>query len=412
MKKLFKSPFLILVLGVFLLTGCQEENSKEVFLNLLKADREAGFSFRKITNKIYFKHYPGVPDLLDEGLEEFSEEVSDFDFEEEEKAQALLIKNIKEKNCPAVFETLNVEEEDFLKSGSFLAGVFFDEGICVEKDPTISLKIYQANFEEFPTKSVAARLGNLYLKGRGVIQDKEVADYYFSQAVMLEPSFFWIGSIPGFDTFDVNSLNYKIWGLSSYEMQIGFTEIETGPWDLPQPLLDKIEWVTSLAKNHGEEARIVAEQIFLGTGGFEKDRELAFKWLERIGDYLQNEDAKFEAILMRVSKDFCPRTYIENSVLDCADFNASGLTYMGEAAMSGNPRAIRFLIDYYTQNPGKNWAEWDLYLLYLLSEKGRLSFPRDVLANLNSSLSEFEKNILKAWLETSGFSLISESLPN
>ena len=404
--------------GIFLaisllgLADCSKIECGDDFVCLLETDYQNGVSYKGITKKIMFEEYVDIPNLADEILAQYDFDEMDREYKDYEMRMFLFVKNIQEGNCEEVWKYLKQRAPVTWYSENELMGIFYQQGICVEKDPIKAAEIYLEIIDEGVRSSrSAARLGSMYWKGEDVSKNDTRTKNLFQKAVLWEASAFFGEGMddPFFDATD--TIDYKIWGLTIRQMWMAFALTETGPWELPEPLIEKIRWLESLEKNNGEELVGISKNLLEGKGEYDQDIETALALMINAGEYFNNQEAKYLAPLWGMDKDICAQRMVLNPFLDCDWEFSYSFSHMEEAAFEGNKNAIRYLIDYFTNHPERNWAGWSLYQYLLLAGNYGMEINSEILVTAKGTLSTFEIELIKTWIEKDYNWPITNDLP-
>lgn len=384
------------------------KSQKDEFIALLKADHEAGVSYRDITYKLAMRGYEEKKDEFD-NLGDDGYEVETENFEEE---TVNLVENIRSGKCDLVWQYLEQQYPGIKSRNVELMGIFYDEGICLKSDPSKAAEIYKIILQKgIRSPTSVARLGALYWNGRGVVQDRQAAEKYFQKALIwMAPSFF---SGERNDLFydAKDTLDFKIWGLTVRQADLNFVTLETGPWELPEPLMRKTQWLQSLAETGGEKVFALAQSSFKGADGYDRDLETAILLMGSAGYYFDNPEALFLSDLWRVDESICNERKALEPLIDCELEISIGIDLMEGSAFKENKKAIIFLIDHFQTHPDEGWADWKLYQYLVLAKKLKLAFDSEVMNAAKNSLGSFEQQIIEAWVDVYSRS-ISDNLPD
>ena len=208
---------------------------------------------------------------------------------------------------------------------SNLSAYFLETGICVEANSELAAKQYleiiDLGFSRvFVITSSAfakARLGNLYYQGLGVVEDKDMAMYYFKQAGMEQINFIWSeqdGNSPEYFS-ESNDVAQKIWGLSKDQLENRFSTAELGPLPIPQPLIDEVNWLKSINTGDGAKILEIANHLHDGTGGYRKNLSLATLWIFQV--WARTKDQTYGEIALKwMDEDSDERREERRTLLD------------------------------------------------------------------------------------------------
>ena len=196
-----------------------------------------------------------------------------------------LIQSIKARDCFKIFASMPITKAEFFAYDSTLKGYFLDEGICTDANPVEALNTYlKSDTSLSDAPFINARIGNIYYEGKGVSKDLDKANYYFKKAIVdVGPLILFFADEKQMAEIgyklNTNSPAYHSWGLTTFQLETMFTIEEVGPWDLPQPLLDQVEWVYAL---NDDDYLALAHHLHDGTGGYEKNLGQAIYWLSGV----------------------------------------------------------------------------------------------------------------------------------
>ncbi len=256
-------------------------------------------------------------------VEETSPEVTESTLETEplpeEWRQKIEIANaLQADDCESVGAILeNASPSEF----KFQRAVLKIEGRCADPDPAAAADLLSGELSRSLYRYlVAARLGALYETGAGVQKDAAKATELYRLAIaemgyeflFLEWSRvadaeeaaqreeldaicagsdreFWCDDyerspqpVSGGPPIDADFA--QIWGLASQDMLLGFVDAATGPWSLPPQLSAEVDWLQDVELRGGQAILDAARLIKNGDKGFQKDPELALRWLHFSAD--------------------------------------------------------------------------------------------------------------------------------
>jgi hypothetical protein len=236
-------------------------------------------------------------------------ETIEFDNKADEQKYEFILA-VKNRDCKNIFAYLNEHKPHFFRMASNLSAYFLEAGICVEANPELAAKEYLEIIDfgmsrVFITNSVFAmvRLGNLYYQGLGVVEDHDMAMYYFKQASMEQINFIWgeqDGASPEYFS-ESNDVAQKIWGLSKGQLENIFSTAELGPLPIPQPLIDEVNWLKSINTGDGSKILVIAHHFHEGTGGYRQNLSLATAWLLQV--WVRTEDEKYRKIWLKWTEE-------------------------------------------------------------------------------------------------------------
>ena len=397
---MFKLGILFLI-GFFLtLASCDSAKTpRDKFLTTLQNEVNAGTSYRDIALKIMLKEFPNQGDPHATITEKYDFGISDEELERSENEKLQFIENIKSRNCDNIWSYLDKNRPQFEDSNYNLMGFFLEQGICFERDPAKAAEIY-SNFlrEEYNDPIGAARLGNLYWKGDGVEKDIDLANQYFEKAAIWQAFAIWAEKRGESFLDPKDTLGFKIWKLTPSQLSSNFTDIEIGPWDLPEPLTKRVHWIESLAVEGGSEIFEIAQHLFHGTGGYEQDKDAASYWMMSAGEFFNNQEAQYLSLIWEKDLYECTQEEKIRTTKDCEDWDFSFLFSMGQLAAGSHNKAISFMMDFYVKNLDEKWSGWALYQFLLLAQKEKLEVDEDLLVKVKNGLNHLKHKVIEAWV--------------
>jgi TPR repeat protein len=398
----FLLAFIMLALG-----ACAEASSpRKAFLDDIEAKIASGHSHKDITKAIQSYALKGQEDpfalpgeTLD--LENWGREEQAF-----EQIYEDFVKDIQNRRCDRVQSFLQDEQFTLRLNEASVRAIFREEGICVERSPEQAAALYHEILKDgWLDAAIAARLGALYLKGEGVDQNLRQAEKHFKKAVLWQAPKIWREEYltPGYK-FRA-SLAFRLWGQTQYEMDVGFAELETGPWEVPEPLSRALSETLALKTEDGARIIEMAENLLNGANGFKQDVPAAFTWIKAAAEF-GNREAKYRAALWGMDISLCAEFSD-----DCDFWIRQFRQDMELAAFEGHKGAIRNMIVYYAGAPDIAGADWGLYQYCRIGEVHDAPCDSVTLETATASLSSTHKRIIEAWITDGNISSIAHYLP-
>ena len=415
--------FISLVVLSFFVSSCEEPSTiRENFLSELQVEHNNGTSIFFITVKImsgefaaqqkqgYFASFEGDDIPLDDlDLQELENNSKLYKQDELE-----FISDIKMQNCDAVHNYINTQKLEFGNSPSTLEGVFLEEGICTDPNPAKAAEIYLERIKLNPPNTEAmARLGRLYHEGIGVEQNAELADYYFTKAVIEQARNIWLDSTNKIFEIDDDYVSFQAWKQSVITLSNKFTNQYTGPWLLPAPLTNKINWVKSLTTGDSKLIKEIAYHMHAGTGGYDVDIPNSIKWMDVVYYNYDDPEALYFAALWDMQNDLCDDSEKDfNALVDCNSVMYDGLSAMERSAVSGSKKAITYMVDYHINKPDLPWSDWNLYQYILVAKNNNFDYDHKLFGELQNNLKPLEQQIIAEWVVGNTELPIGDYLPN
>jgi hypothetical protein len=208
-------------------------------------------------------------------------ETIEFDNKADEQKYEFILA-VKNRDCKNIFAYLNEHKPAFFIRPSNLSAYFLEAGICIEANPELAATEYfKITTQKIEPTFAMARLGNLYYQGLGVVQDHDMAMYYFKQASRWQAPIIWNEQDGLFAEYfsELNDIARKVWGFSKYQLENRFSTEVLGPLPIPQPLIEEVNWLKSIHTVDGSKILEIAHHFHDGTGGYKEDISIATQWI-------------------------------------------------------------------------------------------------------------------------------------
>jgi len=292
--------------------------------------------------------------------------------------------------------------------------VFLENGSCPDPNTSKAAEIYIERIEWFLGNTEAmARLGRRYHEGIGVEQNAELADYYFTKAVIEKATMIWLESDLNSSQLSNESIAFQTWGLSHITLSNIFTNQYTGPWLLPAPLTNKINRIKSLTTGDSKLIKEIAYHMHNGTGGYDVDIPNAIKWMNAVYYDNNDPDELYFAALWDMQNDLCDDNEKDfNALVDCNSVMYDGLSDMETSAVSGSEKAITYMVDYHLNKRDHPWSDWNLYQYLLVAKNNNFDYDHKLFGELKNNLKPLEQQIIAEWVVGNTELPIGDYLPN
>ncbi|PCJ34733.1 MAG: hypothetical protein COA93_04445 [Alphaproteobacteria bacterium] len=324
--------------------------------------------------------------------------------------------DFKEGRCLDYLKLLDFKTP-LMTPESLLQADLYMRGTCAKQDFSKAFALYDTSlhyiyddspktnaqpkilFEEYYgyTAHIKFRLASLYWRGQGVSQDKKKARELSKEAaVILAPWYAKIKHRPS--DSDLGPTN--AWNMSDVDILENVTFHGTGPWDMPEPLIQQINWLKEIHKQGAKTYLEIGLHLLNGTGGYEQNPVMAYEWIYIASHFYDYGPAHYpRAMLMRneefhekrkkfpiVSIDFS-RPY-NNFYVKMRSYNL-----LRSAAKSGDTRADKELLRFHQHTPTYMAQQQDIYFWMLrLYQQNDPDITEEALRNFRKKLDKFQIN--------------------
>lgn len=266
-------------------------------------------------------------------------------------------------------------------------------GICLERAPERAFEILKAAVADDAEANTLARLGDLYWRGEGVAKDEAEANRLFRYAVLhLVPDVLYLRITEEFDDYPLSG----IWGLAPEDFMVGFMDPATGPWPLPDPLIEQRRLLDKVSAEGGPAVRRIATHLYEGTGGYPQDRSLALAWIRAAAYNLEYQPAYYEMFLW--SQDF-PPCEAESRPLTCHDQEIANW-HLYRAAEGGVRDAVALVTACLDQVPEMEQRGLALYFWRFKSRHLGLPVSQEDLDAAAREATPTEREVADEWIQS------------
>ncbi len=328
--------------------------------------------------------------------------------------QMLISTAFKKDRCSDFLKYLDFK--DFLSLPDYLLQADLHmRGKCADQDYVKAFSIYQKKLTEIyeydiyrdgkllhlPEEyygyiaHIKFRLASLYWRGQGVSEDKDKARELSKEAAIILAT--WHAKIsqrpPDIDLGPTN-----VWNMSDVEILENITFHETGPWDMPEPLIQQINWLKKILKDGGKAYFEIGLHLLNGTGGYEQDPVIAYEWFYIASHYYDYGPAHYSrAMLMRDQKFYekknkFPFFSLEFNLLwkkNVAVNRSNNLLL--RAVKAGDIRADKELLTFYQNVPAYLGQEKDIYFwMVRLYQQNDPAITEEDLQDMRKKLDKFQ----------------------
>ena len=269
------------------------------------------------------------------------------------------------------------------------------EGRCFAPEPAVARKLIEARLAKKPTDYEALGLmGTLYYRGLGVARDEARARVYFKKAA-LWAGWWLIGQEDSlFQPAGKEMADF--WGASIDDYWLLLINDVTGPWALPAPLREDVEWVR-LVKQEGPQAIMrVAFDLRRGSDGLPRDAALAYRWLEKAAYYRYVPSYYPYAVWTRERK-FTERRRALGNIWN-REFELGGADpFLIKAAMGGDQRASPMIYRLLLHTPDYYRRDWAIYYWLLRMRRDGHAVDDDAIDTAGAALLFGYREMIEGW---------------
>ena len=233
------------------------------------------------------------------------------------------------------------------------------EGRCFAPEPAAARKLIEARLAKKPTDYEALGLmGTLYYQGLGVARDEARARVYFKKAALWAG--WWILGEEDSSFVPAGKQLADLWEVSIDDYRLLLINDVTGPWVLPAPLREDVEWVRSVRDEGPQAVMRVAFDLRRGSEGLPRHAALAYNWLEKAAYYRYVPSYYPYAVWTRERK-FTERRRALGNIWN-REFELGGADqFLIKAARDGDRRASPVIYRLLLQTPDYDRRDWAIY---------------------------------------------------
>ena len=339
--------------------------------------------------------------------------------EKKRRAQNMIISTaFKDGRCEDFFDQIPP-----ILNNSLLKADLHMRGKCQKKNFEKAAALYQKNISEIgdmdnnPPDSLfhqdydyiahnKFRLAALLWRGQGITQDREKASKLINDAaIFLGPYLF-----ERRHDKSLSSLKDRpnIWDMTETDLIENAALTFTGPWNRPELMIEKIDWLRNLEKQGGQAIFDVGLHLLHGTGGYKKDPTLGYEWIYMASEIHNHPAAHYERAILLYNERF--HALKRTSPISSFDHHFSYKTEKGDpkiryltkmkaydllllAVKAGDMRADKKILALHKQAPDYEYKNEDIYFWMLrLQQKDKKAISETELAELQNKLERYQKN--------------------
>ena len=320
----------------------------------------------------------------------------------------------KEGRC-ADFMTLLAFEAPLSTPESLLKADLYMRGKCMAQDFSKAFVLYQKELTEIYDNNeyfngrrlylpeeyyghiahIKFRLATLYWRGQGISQDKDKARALSKEAALIFAP--WYASV-SHRAPDPELGPTDAWHMTDRDILENVTFHATGPWDIPEPVIQRIRWLKNIHEQGGAGYLDVGLHLLKGTGGHKQDPVLAYEWLYISSHFYDFGPAHYpRAMLMRNKEFFEERQKFPIFSIDFSRPHDNFYVMMAaydlllSAAKSGDIRADKELLRFHQLAPAYYDQKDDIYFWILrLYQQNDPDITEETLQNFRKKLDEHQ----------------------
>ena len=245
------------------------------------------------------------------------------------------------------------------------------------------------------------RLATLYWRGQGVFQDKNKAQALFHQAaITLGP---WLSTERHLHKFDPAVVGPpNIWHMTNAEILGQAAFHATGPWNMPEPMMQEINWLIQIDNKGGKAVFEVGRHLLDGTGGFDKNPAMAYEWIYIASEIHDYGPAHYLRAMLLRSQEFADLR--QDFPIFSIDFGIFGATSRAIrvsnrllllAAEEGDIRADKALLRLFKLTPAYDEQNRDVYFWMLrIQQKNMADISESDISAARDKLSQKDQNFV------------------
>ncbi|GEM_PF-2921903 len=333
----------------------------------------------------------------------------------------------KEGRCPDFLELLDFKIP-LMTPESLLQADLYMRGTCAKQDFSKALAIYDTSlhyiYDDSPktnaqpkillaeyygyTAHIKFRLATLYWRGQGVAEDRQKAlELSKEAALILAP---WYAKVkhraPDPDLGPTNA-----WSMSDVDILENVTFHGTGPWDMPGPLIQQINWLKEIHKDGAKAYLKIGLHLLNGTGGYERDPVIAYEWIYIASHFYDYGPAHYaRAMLMRNEEFYEKRKKFSIVSIDFrrshdnfyVKMRAYGL--LQNAAKSADTRADKELLRFHQHAPAYITQQQDIYFWMLrLYQQNDPDITKEGLSHIRKNLDKYQIDLIEKNIKENRF---------
>jgi len=252
-------------------------------------------------------------------------------------------------------------------------------------------------FEEYyeHVAHIKFRLAALYGRGQGVEKDQKKALKHSQEAaLMLAPRYAKVQNRPAAP--ELGPAN--VWNMSDIEILENVSLHATGPWPMPDPLIQQIKWLKDIHAKGGTAYLETGLNLLRGTDGYKKYPELAYEWIYIASHFYDNGLAHYvRAMLLRDEEFYALKN---RYFIFSPEFNQPREEYrvmnrsndlLLRAVKAGDTSAAKILLRFHQKTPAYFGQQADIYFWMLkLSKQNDPEVTDEMLFKMREKLDKIQ----------------------
>ena len=339
-----------------------------------------------------------------------------------------------EGRCRDFLKDLDFEEPVSIPERLLQADLYM-RGKCYEQDYAKAFVLYQNSLTEIyeydiyqdgsplhlfdgyygHIAHIKFRLATLYWRGQGVSQDKKKARELSKEAAIM-----WVVRYAKINhrppELDLGPPN--VWNMSDADILENVTFHATGPWDMPEPLIQQINGLTEIHKGGGQAYLDIGLHLLKGTGGYEQDQVMAYEWIYIASHFYDYGPAHYPRALLIRDEEFYEKK--RNFPVFSLEFNlprrvnwvvhiSNGLLL--QAVKAGDIRADKEFLSFYQSAPAFLGQEEGIYFWMLrLYQQNDPGITEEALENYRKKLDKYQISLTEENVKENRFHVPSSRL--
>ena len=305
---------------------------------------------------------------------------------------------LRDHGCEALLLQFAPMQRFFERLSPLAAAHLILEGRCFAPDPAAARKLIEARLDQNSSDYRALGLmGTLYYRGLGVARDEARARVYFKKAAL--EAGWWILDEDDSPSLQAGKEMADFWEVSIDDYRLMLINDITGPWDLPEPLREDIEWVRSVKEEGPEAIMRVAFDLRRGSEGLPRDAALAYRWLQEAVFYHYVPSYYPFAVWTRERKFTEQRRSlgeIEYREIELGLANR----LLKEAAMDGDRRVSPVIYRLLPQTPDYERRDWAIYYWLLRMRRDGHAVDDDAIDAAGAGIIFGYREMMEGWSDS------------
>ncbi len=270
------------------------------------------------------------------------------------------------------------------------------ESRCFAPEPYAARKLIEARLARKPTDYEALGLmGSLYYRGLGVARDEARARVYFKRAAL--EAGWWILSEEDSPALPTGQEMADFWEVSIDDYRLMLINDITGPWNLPEPLREDVEWVCSVKEEGPQGIMRVAFDLRRGSGGLPRDAALAYRWLKKAAISYDFIPSYYPFAVWTWERKFTERRQALGDIRRREGEFALAKARLMDAARGGDQRVSPMIYRLLLQTPDYYRRDWAVYYWLLRMRRDGHAVDDDAIDRAAAALSAGDREMVEGW---------------